>query len=1424
MKKIQKYCVSIGENGLVRADADGMRPSEGRLDTEKLELAKYYADIVINKETRSPDFFRKFGDLLFGSLFKGPIEGHFCEWFLSSIANEEQKTLSRFQLRFHPKCDPMLLTLPWECIHKDGNFIGTNLKIAFSYGYEDWPLSNPSEGVTLQDESIRLLLVHSEPKDLEGIALRPVLGRIRDSLEKHLKLKVLSNPTAKELNHEFNKLKPHVFHFLGHGSFKDIDGQIAIVDNRGDAIWHGATSFGNFFTSWQPRLVLLLSCESGQSSSLEQYPGVAEQLVRQRIPAVVAMRYPISQAHAWQFSRIFYEQLASGAFVDAAVQAARNDLAFGENSQAHSTEAFITPIIWTRLDKQFLLRSGPYDDAKSRTDETLSYESIDQKFVEYDLKDFILPFPSEDVPEIQPLLFQPYTGYPTHGEGLNREFVPLRNIFDQWQSQKHNPVPYAIFFEFAADIQHSMKALYNDYASFKLIKGDMFFLPDADDKRIIDGFAKVLINLKPTMICIGFSCALFSRFLCCNDKQPRIKYESAMNHRLKSLCDLTTKNKHQLLLIIPNFLLTDDLIGELKSVKCQCFLPAPLFDKSYCTRLAYCEKVLSNIEIPDVLKKLIMSNSNALAVIIVDFLHKHNKTIRLTYDDPSGLTVLISLARLLTDKGFYEIAFRLEIFCRTFIQQRYIVPLSGDIEDTSIDYCENEFIATYFDSITDVPLALTLGIVTSEDGGGKSNALMQIEHRWAAPVFFNCGIQHPHWLPIRVLLNFSGGADLFSRIRGYLRMCTYVRFRSGGKKYELVCHKLLSKLLSKSNLRQLFSTPIYFLVDGIDNISSNHSIRFQKALNDLCKDVSSIGYIASMRNPWGNFLSNARILKLREMSEQQIRIFLKQRNISFDLLDNAAPSKCLRNPYLLELICALHKKRMGIRNYTLTEILRMSFDKDERLKDYPSYICETWLPQIAFEMKKNRSNSIIIETGEEQKYVAWAREKNILSFHPDDRRAMFCCGLARDYFVAKLLSKKIKENGIRKILAQIMDTKSDEHTWENCLAILTGLLESEDQRKSLIEYLLEKKPTCISKCFIDIYGIKTIVKCNFKKYLNVLPTMPDQKKKPGTENFIRSLKNIGILDPRIDLSDPRKGMVTVKGVGRLSDFLIGKYPVTNMEYQLFIEEGGYTRCDFWDPIGWDWVNKYNFRYPLFWNSRYLGQPNYPVVGVSLFEALAYCRWLSFKFKPDCFFIPDAGEWDYAAHGDAVIDGGIFDRSISTPVIATIAGPVDEPDQRSLMPKFFLKKLFKRLMTPVSQERSSTGEVLLEKQAELDGDALDLLISAELIDAIHTYMRTYKEQLEDSTLAPVGSFDPNRNGCYDMFSNTWEWSRTSLSQMDHYQSSPSNWRLSPGDAMIVKGGCWTDNYDPVWSLIGGTFDPFIRFEKLGFRIIARQKAS
>jgi iron(II)-dependent oxidoreductase len=112
----------------------------------------------------------------------------------------------------------------------------------------------------------------------------------------------------------------------------------------------------------------------------------------------------------------------------------------------------------------------------------------------------------------------------------------------------------------------------------------------------------------------------------------------------------------------------------------------------------------------------------------------------------------------------------------------------------------------------------------------------------------------------------------------------------------------------------------------------------------------------------------------------------------------------------------------------------------------------------------------------------------------------------------------------------------------------------------------------------------------------------------------------------------------------LPAFKIDRLLTTNAEYASFIDEGGYSRREWWSDEGWQWRERENWQAPLYWQRNEnvwraqslfdegLLEAQHPVVGISWYEAEAYTRWRGLR-------LPTEAEWERAASWDAASEKG-----------------------------------------------------------------------------------------------------------------------------------------------------------------------------------------
>lgn len=106
----------------------------------------------------------------------------------------------------------------------------------------------------------------------------------------------------------------------------------------------------------------------------------------------------------------------------------------------------------------------------------------------------------------------------------------------------------------------------------------------------------------------------------------------------------------------------------------------------------------------------------------------------------------------------------------------------------------------------------------------------------------------------------------------------------------------------------------------------------------------------------------------------------------------------------------------------------------------------------------------------------------------------------------------------------------------------------------------------------------------------------------------------------------------------LESYFISRYPVTVEEYRAFVTKGGYLSKQYWTEAGWNWREIVGKVKPDYWdNETFTGDDRLPLVGISWYEAIAYCRWLS-EETGKVYRLPSEGEWEKAARSN---DGRLY---------------------------------------------------------------------------------------------------------------------------------------------------------------------------------------
>jgi sulfatase modifying factor 1 len=225
----------------------------------------------------------------------------------------------------------------------------------------------------------------------------------------------------------------------------------------------------------------------------------------------------------------------------------------------------------------------------------------------------------------------------------------------------------------------------------------------------------------------------------------------------------------------------------------------------------------------------------------------------------------------------------------------------------------------------------------------------------------------------------------------------------------------------------------------------------------------------------------------------------------------------------------------------------------------------------------------------------------------------------------------------------------------------------------------------------------------------------------------------------------------------LNAFYIDKYEVTNAQFKSFIDAGGYTTQAYWSAAGWSARTSGGWTLPYYWTAGTYHSgtawPNFPVVGVSWYEAEAYANFAGKR-------LPTEAEWEKAARGT---------------------------DQRTY---------------PWGNS--------------IDGSRANYWASGDPYDNNSTPVGFYDGRLHPNPPFQTTN-SPSPYGAYDMAGNAWEWVADWYDANYYSVSPSSNppGPLT-GSYRVLRGGGWLDYTYCLRSAFRLGLNPNYRYSYIGFR--------
>ncbi len=354
----------------------GSAPFKIPFSDEKLENLILRMGLVRAK-TRSAantrlDAAKELGGALFQAVYTGDVAR--C-WDGSLTAAHYQNANLRVRLRLDSV--PELAELPWEYLYAPAP------QNRFFHLSPDTPLvhfleSNlplPTLEVTPPLNILLMAFVSRDQMPLDIDAEESKLNTALAQARAHGVVTLTRLPRADldTLQDALLEKEYHILHFIGHGEFD-------VHRERGYLILEGDNGYGERIEDERfarmigdhdsLRLVMLNSCEGARPTRTDAFGGVAQRLIQQGVPAVIAMQFEITDDAALAFSRKFYTALGLNRPLEAALAEGRKGI------YAKSDTEWGTPVLYSRAPDGILfdIRGAPTAPPPTKTETTVPLE------------------------------------------------------------------------------------------------------------------------------------------------------------------------------------------------------------------------------------------------------------------------------------------------------------------------------------------------------------------------------------------------------------------------------------------------------------------------------------------------------------------------------------------------------------------------------------------------------------------------------------------------------------------------------------------------------------------------------------------------------------------------------------------------------------------------------------------------------------------------------------------------------------------------------------------------------------------------------------------------------------------------------------------------------------------------------------------
>ncbi|MBC7233295.1 MAG: SUMF1/EgtB/PvdO family nonheme iron enzyme [Chloroflexi bacterium] len=244
-------------------------------------------------------------------------------------------------------------------------------------------------------------------------------------------------------------------------------------------------------------------------------------------------------------------------------------------------------------------------------------------------------------------------------------------------------------------------------------------------------------------------------------------------------------------------------------------------------------------------------------------------------------------------------------------------------------------------------------------------------------------------------------------------------------------------------------------------------------------------------------------------------------------------------------------------------------------------------------------------------------------------------------------------------------------------------------------------------------------------------------------------------------------------------YFISRYPITNAQFAVFVQAGGYQERGYWreaEAVGvWKggkvkaWNDDEPRDRPFDYGAPF-NLPNHPIVGVTWYEALAFCRWLTEKLQE---MGGPLQVWRNGRVETSILDAG---------------------------------SLVVRLPTEAEWEKAarSTDGRIYPWGNDFDSGRCNMAESGI------------------GSTSAVGIFPGGDSpyGCADMAGNVWEWCSTKWAEnyQGYEKDRVKREDLRGEDLRVLRGGSWGSDRNSVRCAFRDRDDPYYRYSGIGFRVV------